>query len=532
MSQAIASTELTADAADPVVVSEGDPRRSRAATIVMVVVAFAVAVWLIYRLRDTTFFFDEWDVLLRRRDTDLDAFLRDHNGHLYVAPFVIYRTFLAIFGAGSYLPWVIASVSVHAAIGVTVFVITRRYVDTVAGFCAAAVVLMLGRGSIDFVWPFQIGFLLSIGASMWMFLALEEQGRRRDFIAMGCAVLALASSGIGIPIIVGAAARLLAERGHRTRVWVLGPPVALYGVWYLIWGTSSGATSQNVRLAPGYVGRAAAAAVGGVMGLAQGEGRFVLGAAVALALVVIVARRTVPAGAIMFGVTMMAFWIATALTRAQVNDPDSGRYVYVGTVFAILFAATLWDHYPVPVIGHVALVVLAVVSLWNNVPFVNAHIDGQVAESYYSRAELGALESIRDAVPAEMRPDLVHFPQIYAGEYFAADDEYGIATAGPAEIASATPEVRVQVDRILAEVMVANAVPADAASACAVASPEGTVVVVNRGSEVASLDLQGFADIYSLVADLAPGAAQRYTVPAGFNGPDVRFRTRGSAEWC
>ena len=49
---------------------------------------------ILHEGRGTLPFFDEWNFIIERRGHSLDTLLRPHNGHLVVAPLLLYKLLL------------------------------------------------------------------------------------------------------------------------------------------------------------------------------------------------------------------------------------------------------------------------------------------------------------------------------------------------------------------------------------------------------------------------------------------------------
>ena len=62
-------------------------------------------------------------------------------------------------------------------------VVARRTANAWVGVAAGSIILFLGSGWQNILWPFQIGFLGSIAATLGMMLCLERRARRADIVA-------------------------------------------------------------------------------------------------------------------------------------------------------------------------------------------------------------------------------------------------------------------------------------------------------------------------------------------------------------
>src|SRR5436305_1864890 len=96
-----------------------------------------------------------------------------------------------------------------------------------------------GRRS-DLLWQLALFVLLAGTAAVLD----RPPGERRDRTVAALLVLALASSGMGIPVLVGVAVELLLTPEGRRRLWVVGVPFGLYLVWYLFYGVTRAGTDE------------------------------------------------------------------------------------------------------------------------------------------------------------------------------------------------------------------------------------------------------------------------------------------------
>jgi hypothetical protein len=119
------------------VTSAGQVRRSRlpvgtaAAWTGICAAAFAV----LDRLgRGTTFFFDEWDLVLDENRWRM--LLEPHNGHLIVVNRIFYRVLLEVVGLDTYRVARWCGLVVHLLVATLLVVVIRRRAGTVAGIAA------------------------------------------------------------------------------------------------------------------------------------------------------------------------------------------------------------------------------------------------------------------------------------------------------------------------------------------------------------------------------------------------------------
>ncbi len=473
----------------------------------LLVLGFAV---LVYSGHDTTFFYDEWDFVQLRRDWSLDSLLRPHNEHLSVLPVLLYKTLFATVGLEQYAAYRVAGVLVHLTCVALLFAYARRRVGDLLALGAALLLLFLGSGYVDILWPFQIGFLGSLAAGIGALLALDREDRRGDVVAAVLLGVALACSSIGIPLLAAALVELLGRR-ERGRLWVVGAPLALYAVWYVGYrshggSAAGGVTADNIFDTPAYVAQAAAGAAGALLGLDPDWGRILIVGIVA-AVVVAAAMPLRGVGSwrlAALAVLPLAFWSLTAATRASINEPTTSRYLYPGALFLLLLAveAARGRRATPPL-----LAVLAVLLLGATVANVGLLRDGarqQRDQATNVRGALAAAEAAGDALPGDFVPAPTIAPQVRLDTYRAAVADLGSPVPPASELPRDFQAARAVADEVLMRGYGIRAVPATAPS-------DGSAPAVEQAEQAG----QGEAGGCLLASPRGDAPAISVTVPEG-----------------
>jgi hypothetical protein len=513
-----------------------------------------LALVLIYREGNgTTFYFDEWNFVVNRRDWDIDTFLRPHNEHFSLVPVLIYKLLFLTVGLDSYGVYRLLLIVAHLVVVGLLFEYARRRLGSWLALAAATLVLFLGAAWHDLLVPFQLSFVLSVAAGLGALLALERRDTFGDVAACVLVALGLASSSVGIPL----AAAVLVETGldarRWRRVWIALAPLVLYGLWSLEYGnptaTSGGRTvAELIRLnapaVPGYVTTAISGAVGAIIGIGIDWGRplAVIGG-------VLVAYRLVrgPVSPRLYALLAAGgvFWGLTALFRAQLNAPLDSRYLYLGGVLVVLLAVEMLR--PVAVTPRLVVVVsvLVAAAALGNFGSLRSGADYLQGQSQYLEVELAALELAGPSIDSSFVPSPVRAPDITAGKYFDAVDQYGSPAPSPDEIPARAEAERAAADDVLVKALGPTLGPrgehgngprpvvegasgsvSNAGSCAAAASalevrlpPEGMTV---SGSVPVDVRLRSFAGAF-------PGAAFG-TVPAGATYA-LRIAPREGVTW-
>jgi hypothetical protein len=185
----------------------------------------------------------------------------------------------------------------------------------------------------------------SVAAGVWALVALERPGIRHAALGSFLLVVGLACSSIGLVFVVVAGVELLLRGGQRWLAMV--PPVAAYGVWYLLFGRAAMSEVQSpfsvdaVADVAYYLIAGTSTAVGGVTGTTRLIGGLVAATGLAgLAWLLVHGRRLEPR--VVSSLAGVAFLYASVgLARGTFGSDltDRSRYVYVAAVLLTLLAA-------------------------------------------------------------------------------------------------------------------------------------------------------------------------------------------------
>ena len=450
----------------------------------------ATAVVVFHETRETTLWTDEWSWALNRRGGSL---LEPHNGHFSLVPLLLYRMLFATVGMDDYAPYRVMVIVGHLGCAGLLYAYARCRIGPLAALLPTAVLLTLGPAWQNFLWPFQIAWLISLAAALGALLALDRGDRRGDVVAAVLLALALATSGIGIAIAAG----LLVEVLWRRRpIWVVAAPLALYAVWWLVYQDAD-FWRHNVVVAFQFAADAAGGAIATVVGLTEAHldangglvdagaalvwGRPLFLAAAAVLVWRLATLRPLPVRA--FGLLAMAasFWLLGGLQRAQISSPDASRYLYVGAFFVLLLAVELVHGARVSRGIAALVVVLTGIAVVANLGDLRAGARNLRAAADVSRADLGALALARDEIEPGYRA--IRFPgipfvEIDAHRYFAAARDLGSLAYRPAEIAAAGEQGRLAADAELANIQ--GLVPRPSAEKAGATAPRVDVVTGGR----------------------------------------------------
>lgn len=432
----------------------------------------AIAALLIYRKGfGTTFFYDEWNFLMNRRDWTIGTFLEPHNEHLSLVPIAVYKLLFLTVGIDDYAPYRVAVLLAHLLCVALLFLLVRRRVGDLLAIIVVLPILFLGTAWRDLLWPFQIGYLASVAAGLGMLLALERRTVVGNATACVLIAVALASSSIGIPVAVLAFVELLARREPLKRLWLVAAPVTLYLLWSLVYGNPRAAPGAqeglwpllklNIPDTPGYMASAAAGAFGALTGWGIDWGRpLVILAAIGIG-VWLASSRPFSPRALAVMAAAGTYWGLTGLFRAQLNQPAESRYLYFGAILLVLLGVEFLQGVR---LSNRVLALLGVLALAFSVSNFGPLQDGSSAlqaESGVVAPELGALELAGPSTDPQYRPDPARTPDISAGAYFDTIEELGSPADRPDEIARRLEPERQAADAVLARALALSLKPAE-----------------------------------------------------------------------
>lgn len=432
----------------------------RAVAIAFALLLVLAGAWLMYETRGTTLWFDEWLWVLEHRDNSLDGFIAPHNGHPTLIPVAIYRFLFATFGIDTSAPYRAIGIAGHLLVVAVLFVYAARRAGVAVALTAAVLLLFLGPGWQNIVWPLQIGWLVSIAGGLGALLMLDRRDRFGDVAAALLLLICIAASGPGVAIAAGVGVEVLRDRG-RKGAWVIGVPLALFAIWWLVY-QDSGTVRRELGAAPGFVADSAAATLSALAGLAGpliaddnvtlAWGRPLAVAAVAILLWRLWRLERVPTRVLTLLAVLAAFWGLTAVQRAGLGPAESSRYVYVGAVFVLALAVELVRGVAVSrrawlVIGGAVLAITAA-----NVGDMRTGAWFLREQALVTRTGLAALEIAQPvADPDQPIETIAGYPLVVvrAGQYFELKEDLGTPALSVEELPTVPEGARLRADEEL-----------------------------------------------------------------------------------
>jgi hypothetical protein len=434
--------------------SRSVPRSDLLWQLALVVLLAATAVFMFHLARGLTFNLDEWIVVTQRRGPGAPSLLEPHNEHLSVLLLSVFLGLLKLGGLDDQPLMMVPLVALQVTLGALLFVIARRRVGAGVAVGVAALVLVSGLAYENFLIPGQAGQMASIVAGVGAFAILDRpRDRRSDLLLAGLLTVALASSGMGIPVLIGVAVELVLTAEGRRRLWVVGAPFGLYLLWYVGYGTNR-AGLDELGLSALWAWNAASYAAGALIGRRQIEpGRDLL----IILLVVLAYRawRVAPPARIRMAAiatVLVTFYGLTAISRHDIAPASSSRYLTVGLVFLLLLLVESARGLRVRAWAPWAVLVVAVVALSKDDKV--AFREGRalfLERSQEMRGSLAALDLLgRDRVDPRLEIAPGAAPFLEAGPWFdALDGLRGDPAYTPAELRRAPAVARAFADDTL-----------------------------------------------------------------------------------
>ncbi len=436
----------------------------------------AMVAWaglIMYLTRGTTFYFDQFTLLLQSPGFDLRDAIEPHEGHLGATTRLAFQGTLDLCGA-DYVAFRIAHVAMTLVATGVFYALVKRRIGALPALAPALVLLFLGSAWSHVLVPIGFGIMLCVAAGLGALLVLERNDRRGDLAACGLLIVSVATFTTGLAFAVAVAiATLSRDRGWR-RAWVFVIPVALYAIWW-VWSQSQPGSSgeetalSNVLLIPNWIADSLAVVAAAVAGLGYDFGGplepqvdpgwgYVIAVIAVTAVALRVRRGGVPApmwAALGF---VLTFWALGALSFGPDRVPETTRYVYAGAVGVLLVGAGAAEGIRLSRRGLTLLFVACAISLATNVAMLrDAGTSFRNLYSALSRAELAMIELGGDRVPPDFNlgTDLptgspLSLVQPSAGAYLATVDRYGSPAFTIDQLSRAGDGVRRHADATLA----------------------------------------------------------------------------------
>jgi hypothetical protein len=294
--------------------------------------------------RNQWFIRDDWAFIFTRERMHQVSGLDDmlfvaQDGHWMTIPIIVYRIIKAIFGTGSYWPYLIPTMACHLGIVVMVRKLSLRVgVTPWTATILAGTLAVFGSGWENIVFAIQIVYNLSLLAFLIQLWLVDHDGppNHRDVLAGLAGLVAVSSSGFGPFFIVGTVSFVVFRRRWKAGAIATIPAIVASAWWWTFWGRDPAGDSLHSSLTavPSYVKH-------GIEAVFQSLSTETLVGVSLLATLTILLWRRRDAAAhdlmLALAVTATAMYVGLGIQRGGfgVETGATSRYVYMGAVMLI-----------------------------------------------------------------------------------------------------------------------------------------------------------------------------------------------------
>jgi hypothetical protein len=306
---------------------------------VFVALSAGAVVLLILATRGAGFWRDEVNFMQYRSFADPASWFLPHAEHLVAVHAAVYTALLAIFGTGSYLPFLAVTWAAHIAFVAAIYVLVDRHVGRGPALVTAAILLVIGHASMNLYWAFQMGPIASGALALWGLIVIRQWPR----LAAELMALGVATAGFALFVVPAAALYGWSRRA----LLAASVPVMLYATWYLLighrtmveYGIPTAAAPSTLAESLAWIPGGVSAAAATLTGLGP------LGVVVLLAAALLLLRtpnRLAAAGIL----ALLTEYAILGVTRPGLAVPAGWQYVYFGAAFVALIFAAAWPAVP------------------------------------------------------------------------------------------------------------------------------------------------------------------------------------------
>ena len=417
-----------------------------------------IGIYLFSLTAHNTFTFDEWMFFTGRRNWSFHALVANHNGHLSIVPATIYISVFKLFGYAHYEVFRLLAVVFHLAVTLLAADRIRRRNGWFIASAVGLALALMGGGSENILWGFQIGF---IGSLLFFLIALRCYERSLEMtdlawplLTMIAVCLSVGSSGTGIGSILVLFFLTIRTPQWKRLWWVSVVPGVMYAAWYVRYAGSEN-THSTVSVIPAFVANSASYSMSAIFGIDHIWGLLMIGALVAYFIRLISAHK-ISRHSLAIPVFVLFFWFATAYGRAIYGHPESSRYLYIG-IFGILLSFSenvtshQWTRVRTAKLVKVGAMTLSALAIWGSHSQMQFWSDIHLSLSQTAVGQLSVIEAHRSGIdPATILQTIGQVPVLQAGDYFAAIDAVGSSPVqNVRELVSAPPQTRMAADDIL-----------------------------------------------------------------------------------
>ncbi|HEX8205754.1 MAG TPA: hypothetical protein VF587_06830 [Solirubrobacteraceae bacterium] len=316
--------------------------------IVLAAVMALSFVLLMHAGRDTTFYLDDWPVILNRREWSWFNLLRPHVDHLQIFPLAVLKLMFETVGLHDYWVYRALLAVLDILVGVLLFLYGRKRIGPWPSIALAACLVLMAPSWFNLLYAFQINFVGGMAGGLAALLLLERGTRRSDVAACVCLTIAIGCNGVALPFMAAVGIEILLRGDRWRRIWVPAIPGALYLIWRAAYGhyANTDVRWQTAQEVPRWLLDGADDSAAAMVGmLAEYGPALVLGLIVLVVIVLATPGRLTPRFAGVLSLPIVYFGL-TGIGRANeiTTQPDENRFLYAGGLMLALVGIEAAQH--------------------------------------------------------------------------------------------------------------------------------------------------------------------------------------------
>jgi hypothetical protein len=303
---------------------------------------------------DQWFIRDDWAFLFTRdrlREVNgIDSMLLyPQDGHWMTWPIIVFDAVRALFGIGSYMPYLVVLWMTHAGIVLLVRAWMRRLgVTAWTTTLMTAVLFVFGAGWENVMFAVQIVYNFSLLAFLAHTLLVDHDGPvgRRDWWGVGLSLVGVSSSGFGPFFGFGVGLLLVLRRRWRAACVAVVPQAVAWLWWWSTWGADPAGAQGNAG--PRFVWSFLQQGIWAVFGSLTGSSILAWPACLLCVALIVwphtAAERRAPMIAMLTTTVVMLAGIGTRREIFGVLAAAWPRYQYVAAMIVAPVLAVGFDH--------------------------------------------------------------------------------------------------------------------------------------------------------------------------------------------
>src|SRR5262249_13804939 len=147
---------------------------STRAQVALAVLLGIASVTILVLGRDFTLVRDDWNILFYRDGRDVGNYLATYAGNLIPFTVAVYLALFKTVGLDHYWVFRIVGLLGHLAVVIALYMLCRRRIGDVAALAPAMIVVFLGAGAQNMLFPIQIAYTGALTCGLLALLLLDR----------------------------------------------------------------------------------------------------------------------------------------------------------------------------------------------------------------------------------------------------------------------------------------------------------------------------------------------------------------------